>query len=1232
MHGAAQQRARRTAYLQLRPNLRHSCDFPSDAWTAMTNFPRRTLLASSLALILASGAMAAPAPTPVASVHPSLAALDAARQNPDVIILQAGIFDPRTQRLDMQGIGIAPAAPTSAYGIVQFHPEDMKKQRAALRARGVELLGYVPNNAYYVRLNGNRLADLAQAGGVRWAGALEPAMKLDARLWLAERATSAARRPDGRYEIIVHAFRGLSSLAIANKIKTYVPGAFITQRSERPAAAPYVRLLVDAVGLDALIEAATQTDGVYYVAPWIDTETTNAAGIPALQGNYTGNCAGSGPICTGPGNESRTPLFDHGLTGSGQIVAVTDSGTTPWAAWFTTLDRGSGPYTAITLAENPPPTPPALGTLRPANKIIAYWTQPGALDYDYTSGHGTHTSGTVVGDAAGTFGANTYVASTPELPNHDLADGMAPNAQLLMQDAGPASATSIVIQDFEGTLQQAHDAGARVHNNSWGAKTGGQYSGNDENLDRTTFDNEALLVVVSAGNDVPGPMATGSPGNAKNALTVAALGHGGSLVKASYSNSGPTTDGRMKPDVAAPGSSTVSARNTSTYSATITAPLTQAMSGTSMAAPTVSGHAALVRQFFADGLYPRGYRYEVPPPSYLFADGFEDFAMVAGERVDVHNLNGPLTKAILLNATVPTTSPSAFPNTGTGWGRPWLDGNLWFKQTLAGGDDNRRLRIFERTNATGLETGDVNQYTITNVGTGAEFRVTLTWFDAEAPAGTASALVNNLDLEVVAPNSTVYLGNQFSAGVSAPGGSADSKDTVEQVRFTTPIAGTYTIRVKATAVPGNGRQGTDRQGYGLAVSGPFGLPDPVPFAAPTALSVTANGSSGIGIGASTAGGAQGFQLYRADGACSSAAAGDFHLVAHGTTLPLFDHRSQGGYQYAYRLRGVQNDVEGLLSDCIDVVSADACTLIPDFNVAALTQQSANSTCQVNLDWQAAQSNCPAATTIQYTVQRDSDPYFGAPTTLTTTAATPAFTDLGVVNGTAYYYRVQATDAAGNSSPYSRPINATPSGVDGPDPGAFLDDADTHSYLAMSWPWQITNTVASNGSYSYRSAADAEPYPDNTCAAITTPAMQLTTGATLSFKARYDLEYQWDGVVQEISTNGGTTWTSLAPNGGYPSSFAQTMNPPINGCAFPASQGAFSGVSTAGSNADPNNGTATPVFKPFTTNLSAYVGQTVMLRWRLSTDPAAGYNGFALDEVRIDGAAGAGNYTCTTLRR
>ncbi len=1154
----------------------------------------RNTLAVALATALAAGTAAAAPPIEIGANLPTPNAIDAARTDPHLLILRAGLFDPTRETIDARGIGAAAPVTLSRYAIVQFHASaSLRAARRTLTEQGVEFLSYLPNNAWYVRLGAGGLTTMRRDPAVRWVGLLQPALKLDPQLWLANRQSSAALQADGRYEIRIDALAGVSSAAMAGELMKKVPGVEITARSERAEALPYVRAAVGLAGLDALLKAASAIDGAVSVSPWTEDTTQNAASVGAIQGNSLSSCSGSGTVC------GATPLWDHGITGTGQIAAVADSGTTPNTGWFTTLDKGFGPHTAITYSDNPPPELPNVGQLYPDNKIIAYWLQPGGpIDYDYSSGHGTHVTGTVLGDAAGTFGANSYLAATPLLPNHELADGMAPGAQLLFQDAGPASASAIIINDFGGTLEQAFNGGARVHNNSWGARTGGAYNGNDSELDRVSNQLEDLLVVVAAGNDVAGAMATGSPANAKNSLAVAALGHGGSLVKAGFSNMGPTRDGRMKPDIAAPGSAIVSAKNGSPVDGTITAPTSVPKSGTSMASPTITGNTVLVRQFFADGFYPRG----------------------EARAADAYNPTGAATKAVLLNGS--NTISSSWPNTGTGWGRAWLDGNLWFKDTMVMGDDSRRLRLFERPNAAGIQTGEAHEYTIANVQAGTELRATLVWFDPAAVPGAASTLINDLDLEVVAPGGSTYLGNVLASGVSTPGGSADTKNTVEQVRFEAPVAGSYRFRVKGSAVPGNGGERSDRQGYALAVSGRFAIPDPAVFPAPTAVSANSNGTSGVSVQFAAAGGAQGFQLYRAPGSCASAAAGDFRMVAHGPASPLVDHDTIGGYGYAYKVRGVQGDVEGDVSSCAEVISDAACTLMPSLDGLSLTADGAGVQCSVALDWAAAQSNCPTSTGITYTVERDTDPYFGSPQVMADNLDDPSFLDLAVSNGTPYFYRVSAQDSFGNSSPVSRAANVTPSGIDGPDPAAFLDDVDTHSYMNPEAPWQVTDTDASSGQFSYRNAADDQPYPDATCASLTTPPLTLVAGSTLNFKAMYNLEYQWDGVVMEISSDGGATWQDLPPDGGYPSSYAQTMNPPINACGFPASHGAFNGVSTTGSNADPDNDNAVAVFKPFSADLAAFAGQTVQIRWRMSSDPAGGYLGFLVDEIEIgDGSGG-----------
>jgi hypothetical protein len=240
------------------------------------------------------------------------------------------------------------------------------------------------------------------------------------------------------------------------------------------------------------------------------------------------------------------------------------------------------------------------------------------------------------------------------------------------------------------------------------------------------------------------------------------------------------------------------------------------------------------------------------------------------------------------------------------------------------------------------------------------------------------------------------------------------------------------------------------------------------------------------------------------------------------------------------VRGVENDVEGDVSACIDVVSDDTCNLLPTFDVNSIASDANNASCSVDLTWGTATSNCPAATTVDYSVVRDTDPYFGNPQTIASNLTTTAFTDTNVVDGTPYFYKIVAADSLGNTAPESNVANATPAGPDGPDPATFLDDVDTHSYMTMEAPWQITNTASTNGSFSYHNAGDNQTYLAGACASIETPALTLPAGAALTYQAKYDVEYQWDGVVTEISTDDGATWNDLPPDGGYPSDFSQTQ--------------------------------------------------------------------------------------------
>ena len=75
----------------------------------------------------------------------------------------------------------------------------------------------------------------------------------------------------------------------------------------------------------------------------------------------------------------------------------------------------------------------------------------------------------------------------------------------------------------------------------------------------------------------------------------------------SFSSRGPTKDGRIKPDVLAPGESIRSSRSDGlAHSLNCGPSALLSMEGTSMATPITAGAAAMVRQYFVQGYYPTG--------------------------------------------------------------------------------------------------------------------------------------------------------------------------------------------------------------------------------------------------------------------------------------------------------------------------------------------------------------------------------------------------------------------------------------------------------------------------------------------------------------------------------------------------------------------------------------------------------------------------------------------------
>ncbi len=146
--------------------------------------------------------------------------------------------------------------------------------------------------------------------------------------------------------------------------------------------------------------------------------------------------------------------------------------------------------------------------------------------------------------------------------------------------------------------------------------------------------------------------------------------------------------------------------------------------------------------------------------------------------------------------------------------------------------------------------------------------------------------------------------------------------------------------------------------------------------------------------------------------------------------------------------------------------------------------------------------------------------------------------------------------------------------------------------------------------------------------LVTPSIAVPTGgAQLTFRNLYNMESGFDGMVLEISINGGA-FTDITAGGnafiagGYNATISASFGNPIGG------RMAWSGLS-AGT-------TAAPTYITSTINLpAATAGQNVQLKWRAGTDDsvaAAGAAGVRIDSIVITGTTFVCNTACAGAPR
>ncbi len=437
------------------------------------------------------------------------------------------------------------------------------------------------------------------------------------------------------------------------------------------------------------------------------------------------------------------------LDGTGEMIAISDTG----------LDRDHPDITG---------------------RVIGVYTQFG-LDpspADTNTGHGTHIALTVAGDGV----------------SDSSAKGIAPNANIVVyaleHDATGVFGRQGSIYDM---LKDAEQMTARIAVNAWGLNGNyGQYTADSRSADILVADKPAMLPVFSVGDrGSNGASQVTAPATAKNVLAVgvSTTGTGSSAAIGSVdviSSQGPSLDGRIKPDVVAPGMELCSGRaEEAKYPAGNSCAtgahgngdsLYMSLSGTSQAAAVAGGVSALTRQFIR-------------------------------EEIGISAPSGALVKAAVINGAT-DLGVADIPNYAEGWGQVNLEGTVlpmdgstvldtYFDQGSEINPGYGLLYAFDLDPSHGID-------------------ITLAWTDDAGSANSPqseSRLVNDLDLVLVDPSGNEWLGNNFNNGFSYSGGQSDDLNNVERIKIapgTTTNSGQWLVKVM--------HRGGNAQSFGLVMS------------------------------------------------------------------------------------------------------------------------------------------------------------------------------------------------------------------------------------------------------------------------------------------------------------------------------------------------------------------------------------------------------------------------------
>ena len=676
----------------------------------------------------------------------------------DKLQLKTGTVD--TKAIEGRMKAIRPSN-QPAYFVVQFKQAIRDEDRRNVATLGAKIVRYLPDDALVVRATAKDALNLRRSSpNVHAVVPFDSSWKTSPEF--TPSSVFSARTLE---EVLVRLFpqeneaQALAALRAINGVQILNPsGRSIIARATRPA-----------------IDEMAFVTGVEWIQPNPQFESMH------FRDNSAPEAFADGDYSDLTGFEAGTKLmnFDQawarGLTGRGQIVSMADTG----------LDLGD-PATIHQDFSARIPTGFTFGLYAKG------WEDP--------MGHGTHVAGSVLGSGAASGGK---------------LRGGAYDAQMVPQGMwSPMLGNLTVPPRLADLFTKAYGAGARIHTNSWGSPRNlGSYDSFSQQADEYMAAHPDMLLIFAAGNSGLDTSKDGrvdadsisSPGTAKNVLTVGASKNyilkGGMQKKlketrlaesfsveplassmmsenaqgiAGFSSRGPTDDGRLKPEVVAPGTNILSNKSRHKDAELLWGAYNSDYvwsGGTSMATPLTAGAAAVVRQYLVEqkNLTPSA----AVIKAVLMHTAFDLFPGQFGE-VGAARGQELLTRR---------------PNMDEGYGR--VD--------VAAATDLASAMIIDESK--GLATGEAHRYAV-SVGGSAKLTATLVYTDAPAAVNAAKALVNDLDLVLVDAG-----GKETSIN--------DHVNNSEMIQADV-ASGSYEIRIKGANVPQGITGG--KQPYALIVT------------------------------------------------------------------------------------------------------------------------------------------------------------------------------------------------------------------------------------------------------------------------------------------------------------------------------------------------------------------------------------------------------------------------------